>query len=76
MNASVENTHRKYGNHRFVIIPNRFDNCELSEAIEALGEARHAELKTKAEASNWSEKRLEAEIRCLADEVAPYSDSE
>ena len=53
-----------------VFIPNRFDNCELSEAIEALGEARHAELKAKAEARGWSEKRLEAEIRCVADEVS------
>ena len=69
-------TRQKYGSHKFVIIPNRFDNCEIAEAIKAIGDARHAELTEKAEARNWSEKRLEAEIRCLADEVAPYSDSE
>ena len=69
-NASVANTRLKYGNIRIAFIPNAFDNCELSEAVAVLGDARHAELKAKAKARGWSEKRFEAEIRCEADEAA------
>ena len=62
-------TRRMYGDHRIVFIPNAFDNCPLEEAITAIGEERHKALKTKANSRKWSEKRLEAEIRCIADEV-------
>ena len=68
-NASTELTHQKYGDHALVFVPNKFDDCELQDAIDEIGEAQHAELSEKARKLNWSEKRLECEIRCIADEV-------
>ena len=76
MTHNTELTNQKYGLHRLVFIPNRFDTCDLSEAIEAIGETVHAELIEKAEKLNWSEKRLELEIRCTADEAAANSEPE
>lgn len=75
MNSSVALTSQKYGLHRLVTLPNRFDDCDLQDAIDVIGEAQHAEVIEKAEKLNWTEKRLELEIRCLADEVY-YSEQE
>ena len=69
---NTELTRLKYGSHRLevnTLVPNPFDSLPIADAIRTIGETRHAELKTKAEVRNWNEKRLEAEIRCLADEV-------
>ena len=71
--SSTEPTRLKYGHHRLVILPNRFDDGDLQAAMDVLGETRMAELTAKAETRNWSEKRLEAEIRCVADEVASHT---
>ena len=67
--ASTQLTRQKYGDHALVFVPNRFDTCDLSQAIKAIGDHQHAELIEKARKRNWSEKRLDAEIRCIADEV-------
>ena len=68
-NPSVALTRRRYGNRHLVILPNPFDSRPVAAAIAVIGEQRHNALKTKAEERNWTPIRLEAEIRCLADEV-------
>ena len=54
---------------RFVILPNPFESKPIEDAIAIIGEARLDELKAKANSKNWTQARLESEIRCLADEV-------
>ena len=52
-----------------VILPNRFDDKPLADALNCIGEARHETLKTEARDKGWTQERLNAEIRTLADEV-------
>jgi len=69
---STELTRLKHGSTRLevnTLVPNPFDTLPLQDAISTIGETRMTELTAKAEAKNWSEKRLEAEIRGLAEEV-------
>lgn len=66
---STAATRLKYGDHRIVILPNPFESRPIEDAIAVIGDQRLAELKTKANSRNWTPKRLEAEIRCIADEV-------
>lgn len=66
---STAATRLKYGDHRIVILPNPFESRPIADSIAVIGNQRLAELKTKANSRNWTPKRLEAEIRCLADEV-------
>ena len=54
---------------RFVILPNPFESKPIEDAIAIIGEARLDLLKAKANSKNWTQARLESEIRCLADEV-------
>lgn len=73
---TTELTRLKHGSTRLevnTLVPNPFDSLPLQNAINAIGDSRLAELQTKAEAKNWSENRLEAEIRCLAEEVASHA---
>ena len=62
-------TRKKYGDHRIVILRNPFESRPIADSIAVIGDQRLAELKTKANSRNWTPKRLEAEIRCFADEV-------
>ena len=69
---STELTRLKYGSIQLAVntlVPNPFDSLPIQAAIITIGETGMTELTTKAETNNWSEKRLEAEIRCLAEEV-------
>ena len=58
--------------YKFVFLPNEFDNCPLKDAVTVLekdGQERYDELKQRSISKNWSRKRMDAEIRNLADEV-------
>ena len=73
---STQLTRLKHGSTRLevnTLVPNPFDTLPLQDAISTIGKTRLAELHAKAEANNWSENRLEAEIRCLAEEVASHA---
>ena len=74
--ASAKLTRTKYGSTRLAVntlVPNPFDSQPIEEAISTIGETRLAELRARAEDRNWSETRLEAEIRNLAEEVASHA---
>ena len=66
---STAATRLKYGDHRISILPNPFESRPIADSIAVIGNQWLAELKTKANSRNWTPKRLESEIRCLADEV-------
>ena len=58
--------------NNIVFLPNEFDDCPLEDAVAALekdGQERYDELKQRSISKNWSRKRMDAEIRNLADEV-------
>ena len=58
--------------NNIVFLPNEFDDCPLEDAVAVLekdGQERYDELKQRSISKNWSRKRMDAEIRNLADEV-------
>ena len=60
---------RRVGN--LVIIPNKFDDCDITVAIAELNDHNPdwlTELNNKAYIKGWSDARLSSEIRCRADE--------
>ena len=59
---------------KVVFIPNKFDDKSFEEASAVLGEDRMSAIRRVAEVKKWTQRRLESEVRCFADEVSSYPD--